>query len=55
MSLGNAFLDRGRYEPLGDAVSALLDTPLGAGLELLADRPFDRLATVALGPGRGAD
>jgi predicted Zn-dependent peptidase len=53
MSLGNSFLDRGSYEPLADVVEGLLSADPSQGLELLAERPFARLFTVALGPGRG--
>jgi predicted Zn-dependent peptidase len=53
VTVGSAYLDRGRYESVSDVVDELLATPLEAGLALLAERPFDAACTVLLRPERG--
>jgi predicted Zn-dependent peptidase len=50
VTMGSAFLDRGRYERVTDVVDELLATPLEQGLALLADRPFDEALTYVLRP-----
>jgi predicted Zn-dependent peptidase len=50
VTVGSAYLDRGRYESVGDVVDELLATPLEAGLALLAERPFDDACLAVLRP-----
>ena len=52
MSLGNSYLDRGAYEPLSDVVAAIFAADVAEAKALLADGPFARMFTVALGPVR---
>jgi predicted Zn-dependent peptidase len=50
VTLGSAYLDRGRYESVVDVVDEVLSTPLEAGLALLGERPFDAALRYTLRP-----
>lgn len=50
MSLGSTFQVLGTYLSVPEVVRKVLATPLSAGLELLAGRPFDRAYLYTLGP-----
>jgi predicted Zn-dependent peptidase len=50
MALADAWLERGQPDDPREAVARVLATPPGAGEALLARRPFDSAALVALGP-----
>ncbi len=50
VSLGSTFEVLGRYQSVQELVGTILETPLEAGLELLHERPFDRLYVFSLGP-----
>jgi predicted Zn-dependent peptidase len=50
VTLGSAYLDRGRYESVREVVDEVLATPLEAGLALLAERPFDHALRFVLRP-----
>ncbi|CAN5763057.1 pitrilysin family protein [soil metagenome] len=54
VTVGSAYLDRGRHESVASVVDELLSTPLEAGLALLAERPFDRACTYVVRPARTA-
>lgn len=50
MSLGATFQTLGTYLSVPEVVLKVMATPLSAGLELLAERPFDRTYLFSLGP-----
>ncbi|MFO7544409.1 MAG: pitrilysin family protein [Trueperaceae bacterium] len=50
MSLGATFQTLGTYLSVPEVVRKVMATPLSAGAELLAERPFDRTYLFSLGP-----
>lgn len=50
MSLGAGYLYNTDYQSVQDVVDAIMAATLENGQQLLAERPFDRLYTLALGP-----
>ena len=55
MSLGNAWLYRQEFIPVGELVDRILNAPIGDAERLLADRPFDETFTLQLGPAAGGE
>jgi hypothetical protein len=50
MSFAATYQTLGEYQSLARMVDEVMTTPLAAGLELLAARPFDDAYVLTLGP-----